>query len=164
MLVKCRICGGKVDRNDAYKVVIDGKNHYYCNESEYSEWTKKKDKKDKTYNLIYKIFDRKVPNTILYKEIVELADIYTFEKILAYLVDNESYLSSVMMKSFTNEYAQIRYFTAILKNSLTDFQFEDESKVEINKIDMPDVLNNQFSRKKKKKSLFEYEEEVGEQI
>jgi len=164
MLVKCKICGNKADRNEAYKVVVDGKNHYYCNKNEYNEWRKKKDIKDRVYNLIYEIFDRKVTNTILYKEIGELADVYTYEKILAYLTDNENYLTSAIKKSFVSEYAQIRYFTAILKNSLTDFQFEREPKVEINKLDMPDVSNNQFSRKKKKKSLSEYEKEVGEQI
>ena len=35
MLVKCRYCDNKIDRKDAFKVVVDGKNIYYCNEAEY---------------------------------------------------------------------------------------------------------------------------------
>ena len=35
MLVKCRICGKKVDRNEAFKVAVEGKpNAYYCSEAE----------------------------------------------------------------------------------------------------------------------------------
>ena len=37
MLVKCRLCGTKVDRNEAFKVVVGGKNTYYCNEAEYQK-------------------------------------------------------------------------------------------------------------------------------
>lgn len=37
MLVKCRLCGTKVDRNEAFKVVVGGKNNYYCNEAEYQK-------------------------------------------------------------------------------------------------------------------------------
>ena len=35
MLVKCRYCDNKIDRKDAFKVVVDGKNIYYCNEAEW---------------------------------------------------------------------------------------------------------------------------------
>ena len=38
MLVKCRICGKKVDRNEAFKVAVEGKpNAYYCSEAEYNK-------------------------------------------------------------------------------------------------------------------------------
>lgn len=44
MLVKCRKCGNKIDRNNAFKVVVDNKNVYYCNEKEYEEHVKEKQK------------------------------------------------------------------------------------------------------------------------
>lgn len=161
MLVKCKICGNKVDRTEAYKVVVNEKNQYYCNKNEYEEWKSKQVVKDNTYNLIYDIFGRKITNTVLFKEVGELATIYTYEKILAYLTENKNYLSNVMEKDFVSEYAQIRYFTAILKNSLSDFTYIKEQKIKRVEIDIP---NGKFNRKQRKKSLAEYEEEVGDEL
>lgn len=160
MLVKCKICGNKVDRLQAYKVVVNGRNNYYCNETEYKQWIYEKEIKDNTYLLIYDIFGRKVTNTILFKEVNDLANIYTYKKIFAYLKENEQYLNHVMQKSFTNEYAQIRYFSAILKNSMNDFKYHQEPIKEID-IDMPEC---KFSRKKQRRTLEEYEAEDGDEV
>ena len=159
--VKCRICGNKKEKSEAYKVVINNKNNYYCNETEYREWAYKKEIKDNTYNLIYDIFERKVTNTVLFKEVGELSDIYTYEKIFAYLKENQAYLNGVMKKGFSSEYAQIRYFTAILKNSLADFQYKKEVQIKNIEQDMPEC---KFKRKGKRKPLLEYEKEVGDEL
>lgn len=161
LLVKCRICGNKIERREAYKTVKDGRNNYYCNETEYTGWLLKRESKDNTYNIIYGIFGRKVTNTALYKEINGLAEVYTYEKIYAYLKENKTFLGNVMKKDFQNEYAQIRYFAAILKNSLADFKYENKTTKEIKRIyiDMPDY---KFSRKNPKKTLEQYEKEAGE--
>lgn len=161
MLVKCKICGNKIERTEAYKIVINNKNNYYCNEMEYKNWVSKKEIKDNTYNLIYDIFERKITNTVLFKEITELSNIYTYEKIFAYLRENETYLCDVMKKDFSSEYAQIRYFAAILKNSLSDFQYKNDEQVKKIKVDMPKC---KFNRKGKRKPLTEYEEEVGDEL
>ncbi len=161
MLVKCRICNNKIDRADAYKVIVNNKNNYYCNETEYQTWALKKEIKDNTYNLIYEIFGRKITNTILFKEVGELSEIYTYEKILAYLEENKEYLYNVMKKTFSSEYAQIRYFTAILKNNLSDFHYEKEEQIK--KVDM-DIPEYKFSRKSKRKPLSDYEKEVGDNL
>ena len=161
MEVKCKICGNKKERSEAYKVVVNNKNNYYCCESEYQEWVSKNKIKDNTYDIIYSIFERKITNTILFKEVGELSDIYTYEKIFAYLKENEKYLCGVMKKNFSSEYAQIRYFAAILKNSLTDFQYKQEIQVKSIEQDMPEF---KFKRKTKRKPLSEYEEEVGDEL
>ena len=80
---KCKYCGKSIDTNSAYKIVVGKTNRYYCNEEEYNIIHKAQQIKDDTYNLIYEIFGRKITNTILYKEINELSDIYSFEKIEA---------------------------------------------------------------------------------
>lgn len=159
MLVKCKGCQEKIDRDIAYKIVINGKNNYYCNEQEYKDIKNKKEIKDNTYLKIYDIFGRKITNTILFKEVNELADIYGYEIIYAYLDKNQDYLSNVMAKDFNNEFGQIRYFSAILKNSLTDFKVEN--KVVEKKL-IVDIPKNNFKPKQRKKSLIEYEMEVGE--
>lgn len=159
---KCRYCGKSIDTNNAYKIVSGKTNRYYCNEEEYNIIHKAQQIKDDTYNLIYEIFGRKITNTILYKEINELSSVYSFEKIEAYLSKNKEYLSNIMQnKTFQNEYAQIRYFSAILKNNLTDFKYEKNEKINKNiEIDMPSY---KFKRKASRKSLAKYEQEAGDE-
>lgn len=160
---KCKYCGKSIDTNNAYKIVVGKTNRYYCNEEEYNIIHKAQQIKDDTYNLIYEIFGRKITNTILYKEVNELSGIYSFEKMEAYLSQNIEYLSNLMQnKSFQSEYAQIRYFTAILKNSLSDFKYEKKEKISKEvEIDMPSC---NFKRRLTKKTLAEYEQEVGEEV
>lgn len=153
------MCGEKVDRLLAYKVVVDGKNHYYCTEKEYRDLLAQKEAKDNTYNLINKIFERKVINTTLFKEINTLLKVYSYEEILSYLQDNEDYLYRVMSKDFQSEYAKIRYFSAILKNNMVDFKQKEEIKI-VRDVKV-DIAESKFKRKNKRKPLVEYEEEVG---
>lgn len=164
MLVKCRKCNKKVERNEAFKVVVGGKNTYYCNEDEYNEILKYRELKDKTYSYIDKIFGYKVTNTSLYKEVNEIVDAFGYELLISYLEENESYLSSVMQeKDFPKEYGKIRYFAAILKNSLADYENTiNENEKNYEKYIEYDLPEMKFKRKKKKRSLSEIETEVGD--
>src|SRR5574344_1930159 len=107
---KCKICKKDVDKSIAYILRINDKNQYYCSEQEYIEHQRMLEFKDKTYIQINDIFSRKVINTILFKEINQLAELYGYEKIFNYLEFNNTYLADVMSKEFKHEYAQIRYF------------------------------------------------------
>jgi len=161
VLVKCKICSQKVDRDDAYKVEVSGKNNYYCNENEYKNLIQQKQDKDNVYTEINDIFGRKITNTAIFKEITEISKIYTYERILAYLKFNNTYLGSVMAKDFSSEYAQIRYFSAILKNSLSDFKIENNLYDKEIVIDIP---KDNFKQKKQKKTLADFEMEEGEDL
>lgn len=161
MLVKCKICSQKVDRDDAYKVEVNGKNNYYCSENEYKNLIQQKQDKDNVYTEINDIFGRKITNTAIFKEITEISKIYTYERILAYLKFNNTYLGSVMTKDFSSEYAQIRYFSAILKNSLSDFKIESNLYDKEIVIDIP---KDNFKQRKQKKTLADFEMEEGEDL
>lgn len=158
ILVKCRICSKKIERTTAYKLVVDSKNNYYCSEQEYKEWRHKIEIRDNAYNLIYDIFGYKVTNTVLYKEVDELGGIYGFSKISAYLQEKYGYICKALSKDFNSEYTKIRYFTAILKNSLADFQYEEKMIIKTPAIDF---VKTQFKRKDKRTPLVEYEDECG---
>lgn len=164
MLVKCRKCGNKVERSNAFKVVVGGKNTYYCNKDEYNEILKYRELKDTTYSYINNIFGYKVTNTSIYKEVNEIIDAFGYELLISYLKENESYLSSVMQeKDFPKEYGKIRYFSAILKNSLVDYEnTENEDDKEYEKCIDYDLPVMKFKRKKKRRNLSEIEAEVGE--
>jgi hypothetical protein len=159
--VKCRYCGNSIDITTAYKIVVGKVNRYFCNKNEYEKVCQTQQIKDKTYDVIYDIFGYKVTNTILYKEIHELSLVYAYEKIYAYLSDNIAYLKKVIQnKEFQSEYAQIRYFAAILKNNLADFHYEEKTPV-IKEVDI-DMSSCNYKRKTKRKTLAEYEQEVGD--
>lgn len=161
MLVKCRGCSNKIERDLAYRVVVKGANHYYCNEQEYNEIQKRKQSKDNTFLCINNIFGYKVTSTVLFKEINGLHDTYTYEKIFSYLQDNHQYLQQVMEKDFISEYAKIRYFSAILKNNLADFKMKEPEFVKSIDVDIP---SNRYKRKKQRKALSEIETEVGDEL
>jgi YHS domain-containing protein len=165
MLVKCKSCGTKIERDTAYKVVLKDKNSYYCNEQEYLNYKQDLKNKDDVYMEIDNIFNKKITNTVLFKEVGELSKIYTYETILLYLQQNEQYLINVLNKSFVSEYAQIRYFTAILKNSLSDFERlqKETRKIEIKKIveiDTQNIYNNNYKPQQRKKTLAKIELEM----
>lgn len=162
MLVKCQSCGNRIERDKAFKIVVGKVNKYYCNENEYLEIEEKKKLKKNTFDEIFKCFNRKITNSALFGEISELEKIYGYEKIYKYIADNSDYISSVITsKDFVSEYAQIRYFAAILKNNLADFIIKKEP---IEKHIEVEVLETKFKPRRKRRSLEEIEEEAGEKL
>ena len=127
---KCAFCGKELKKKEAYVVNAGKINKYYCN-YEHSIAVKPR---DRMYDLINEIFGYKVLNTVLFKECDEVGKVQTYEKVVSYLQENKQYLEQVMTREFANEYNKIRYFSAILKNSLVDYQMpkkEVEKEVEI---------------------------------
>lgn len=163
---KCRICGKELTTDMAYKVTSGKVNKYFCSKEEYETEleVKEKEKKirDDAYYTIYEIFQYQVTNSVLFKELDIIAQIYGFEKIYHYLLDNEAYLTSVMKKEFVHEYAKIRYFAAILKNNLVDYKYEPP-KIEPPKEVTVDISDIKYNRSKKRKALIDFEEEVGDE-
>lgn len=156
MLVKCQCCGNKVDRNEAFKVVVGERNTYYCNENEYKSIIQDREYKRRMFLCINDIFEYKVVNTALFKEINEIHKSFSFEHIFKYLRDNkEDIIAQLSRRSFQNEYNQIRYFSAILKNNLSDYVETKEDPIKIIEVDIP---KDNYKRKTKRRSLSEIEE------
>ncbi len=192
MLVKCRKCNNKIDRALAFKVVVGDKNAYYCNEEEYKQHVEeqklkeekrrkykeeqkllKKEKerikelKDSIYTYIRNIFGYLPTNTSIYKEMNEVFQNFDYDLVLRYLEQQNEYLKNVIhSKEFTSEYGKIRYFSAILKNSLADFKRESKkNKVEDNSELIKCCYDNEplevkYKRKKKKRTLEEIENNI----
>lgn len=122
---KCRICGTPHDTKDAYKIVVNTKNQYYCSQEEYEKDLARKKKaaedKDKVYNLICDMFGYEIQNTQFFAEWTSWNKLKSNEIIYKYLRENEDYLQQMCDRVFDSEYQKIRYFSAILKNNLRDF-------------------------------------------
>ena len=126
MQVTCQICRKKIERDMAYKRVVGKANKYYCSEQ---EWQAEEDKKkketedrDKVYYLICDMFGYQIQNTQFFAEWTLWNKLKSNEIIYKYLRENEDYLQQICDRSFNSEYQKIRYFSAVLKNSLSDFK------------------------------------------
>ena len=158
MLVTCKICRKKIEKDTAYKITTvsptTGKktNTYYCSEEEYQaeEDRKKKYKedKDRVYYLICDMFGYEIQNTQFFDEWKCWNKLKSNAEIYKYLRENEERLQQICDKSFDNEYQRIRYFSAVLKNSLADFK----PKVEKIEVPKPVVVEEQYETKYKKKT------------
>lgn len=126
MQVTCQICKKKIEKDTAYKRVVGKANKYFCSEQEWrSEEDKKKkvaEDKDKVYYLICDMFGYQIQNTQFFAEWTLWNKLQSNEIIYKYLRENEDYLQEICDRSFDSEYQKIRYFSAILKNSLRDFK------------------------------------------
>ena len=124
---KCKICGSTLDTKDAYKVTDkNGKNKYYCSATEFeAEETRKKkaaEDKDRVYRLVCDILgEQEIINTILFKEWQIWLKVADNEKIGQYLEENHDYLSSVIARLSSSEFAKIRYLSTIIKDKIKGF-------------------------------------------
>lgn len=134
MFVKCKICNELIDRNLAFKRIVNGKNWYCHSEPEYLDDLAKKAKeaadKDKVYKLVCQIIGRdQIINSILWKEKAVWNSVKPDEIIGKYLEENKDYLVSVISRLEDKEYNRIRYLSAIVKNNLGDFKPKVEEQI-----------------------------------
>lgn len=124
---KCKICGTELDTKTAYKVTDkNNKNKYYCSQSEFEAEEERKKKaqedKDKVYRLICDIMgEKEIISTALFKEWQVWNKVADNAKIAKYLAENKDYLSSVIARLGSSEYARIRYLSAIIRNKIKAF-------------------------------------------
>ena len=126
MQVTCQICKKKIEKDTAYKRVVGKTNKYYCSEQEWQiEENKKKkaaENKDRVYRLICDIFNEKeIISTALYKEWAVWNKVADNEKIAQYLDENKDYLTSVIARLSSSEYAKIRYLSTIIRDKIKGF-------------------------------------------
>lgn len=165
MQVTCQICRKKIEKDTAYKRAVGKINKYYCSEQEWQAEEDKKKKetedKNKVYNLICDMFGYQIQNTQFFAEWTLWNKLKSNEIIYKYLRENEDFLCQVCDKSFNSEYQKIRYFSAILKNSLRDFV----PRVEV--VEKPKVVAEEYYETKYKPkvraALDDFEEDCDEQ-
>lgn len=169
MRVKCRYCGERVEKEDAYK--DPNKNSYYCSEEHYLATMKKREdfqkekeenkqkKIDQVYEEVADIFGYRIQNSQLFKEMKLWRSICNDEKILAYLQEHNGYIKSKLEKLNSSEYARIRYVSAILKNSLKDYAATVRLEPEKINVDC-EIYEPTVFAKKKRRGLSELEDEV----
>lgn len=119
MLVTCKCHGKKIEQSTAYCVRVNGRNTYYCSESDYIGICKNRELKKGIADCINEIYGYEATKTSAFNMILSgfLKDA-SLEDVLDYLRNNKSYLKKTMSKSFGNEYGKAKYFVAVLRNNL----------------------------------------------
>jgi hypothetical protein len=156
MLVKCKCHDKPIDRDIAYKVNVRGTNHYYCSEADYNRIVEDKRIKDTLYQNIYQLFGYKVTNTVLYKEVGEIANDYSYGLIKDFIDHNSDRFDMFVRKEFGSEYSKIRYFTAILKNNLRDFKKTLQSLEQPKNTFVEIVETPKYQQRSRRRPLDEY--------
>lgn len=155
MLVKCKACGKKIERDTAFKVTVKKANKYYCNQEEFEKINYENESRFKVIDMCFEIIG-KTTNTTLMKEITEIAKVHSYGKLRNYMEDNFLELdTTISAGSFVHEYAKIRYFMAIIKNSIGDYK----EKVEQTEIHDYDFVEEVKYTPTKKKSFTDYIDE-----
>lgn len=163
---KCRACGKPLESTVAYKVTIGKMNRYYCNEAEYTadEQKKRKEQADKeiVYNIVCKIFGYRVQNSVLFKEWKDWNLLKSNEIISEYLSENEEYLTQAIGRLTSGEYAKIRYFSTILKNSLVDYRSKviDTPKVKVVELSGFELFTPTIQQTETKQVLYDVEDDL----
>lgn len=163
MLVNCKCCGNKIERESAYKVMTDKGNKYYCSKAEYEAMQKEKADKDAIYTEIVDIFGYKIQNSALFKEWKCWNELASNEKILSYIQENKNYIKDAVGRLNSTEYARIRYMSAILKNSLVDYKVEprkEPEKIEVKNDSFFELFEPIKESKKMRKSFAELEDDL----
>lgn len=122
---------------------------------------KRPNKVDKVYEEVADIFGRRIQNGVLFDEMKLWRQICDDNNILAFMRENRGLLTNVAQREFSNEYTCIRYFSAILKNSLYDFKqkapVQNVVKIEVNNEMYEPTVS---SRKNRRRGLNILEDEV----
>ena len=124
MNVKCIDTGEKLDRDVAYKVVVNGRNKYYSSEEGYKKFESDKEYKNKIIDLIREYLgykpQMKLP-TLTYKKIEDPYRALGLDVLYYTLVNQRNNIEwALKNKQFTSEIAKINYVFGILQNNYMD--------------------------------------------
>lgn len=120
--VKCRFCNKQIDLDQAFKVKHGKANWYYCS---YEHSIMKSDR-ELFYQEAYDVLGQ-MTNSLFFKEMESIAQIYGFKKMKMYLIDNKSKFDVFKYKNFNSQNGKIKYFSAILRNNLGDYILPKET-------------------------------------
>lgn len=140
----CKACGKELARGEGIKST-DKKR--YCSQSCYDSY-------NKMWELVFQFVN---DSPALKKESKSWG--IDFQKICFYLQDNMERIESAMNKNFNSSYGKIRYFSAIIKNGLAEYEMPKPDIIK--KTDL-EFYEPKYKQKKRRKCLADYEKECQE--
>lgn len=134
MLVKCKKCGKKINKNDAYKYVhitkSSKKNMYYCDRDEFHSELIHKKYYNKTRLLVDVILNYTCVSNQKNRMITNLYKIgYSSESVFNCMKHYSDVIIKYMeRKNIDSEYGKLRYIFTVVENNIRDFVITEGSK------------------------------------
>lgn len=143
--VTCRYCKKKIDKNDAFKVPHGKVFWYYC-----PEHASVVNEQDALFERLNDIFGYQVTdNTALYGLINPLISEHGTKKINHYFQTQKNWLVKTMSKEFGSEFGKIKYFIAILRNNLPNYNYKEDVVAQKEQQLAEVVQTNKFKKNKR---------------
>ena len=109
-LCKCTHCKQQLSTDEAFKVVVKGRNKYYCSEEEYNQIQQEQKDKIKCLETIMTMLNVPFIQPVLLKEVNSLRDFYSYIVIERAFKDNEqSILWFLENKDTGSEFGKMKY-------------------------------------------------------
>ena len=164
---KCKYDKKQLDTKTAFKVVIKDKNTYFCDEECYNKYLADKAEKEKLqaehdeiFELTKQIFGYDFQSRgLLRREVDAWVKISAMQKIIAYLKENQSWLTNVMSREFESDFNRVRYYSVIVSGKLHDFKPKTESVVQEAHMEVCGVETNNYKSTQTRRGLAFLEEE-----
>ena len=160
--MKCAYCNKNLPKSyPAIKVTVGKSNRYVCTKEHEALFLEQKEHTDSIWKIINEILGHDVVNTLMLKEVNPVIEAVGAKRLHGYLRDNRVEIErSMSRKTFVNDFAKMRYLSAIIKHSIN--QYKAIAKPE-RILDIPMEENKvvKYKRPERKKSLAELLEEAG---
>lgn len=168
--VKCKECGNKLERSDAYLVesisekTLKINKKYYCDEKCYKKQETRKELIIKCNDLMEEILDIPIRSNIYFNKMYSpIIKRYDYDVIYEFLKSEKDYIEQQMEdKDFNTVNVKLKYFLAIMQNNIGKYEqviknkesFKEDIKHEIfediefkpviekKKRSLEDILNN----------------------
>lgn len=168
--VKCKECGNKLERSDAYLVesisekTLKINKKYYCDEKCYKKQETRKELIIKCNDLMEEILDIPIRSNIYFNKMYSpIIKRYDYDVIYEFLTSEKDYIEQQMEdKDFNTVNVKLKYFLAIMQNNIGKYEqviknkesFKEDIKHEIfediefkpviekKKRSLEDILNN----------------------
>ena len=161
--VKCRWCANTIDKDKAFSVLKwkkDGSpapTAFYCNEDEYVEECRAKTVRNLMYTEMESIFGDGFSFSTINAQTKDLIDKYGYETIYFYLLrDGDTICNILRNKNFNTVFGKTKYFVAILRNNLPEFEPPKEDK---RNVITEEVVDSRYKAKEKRRSLDDIEDD-----
>lgn len=145
--VKCAFCHKSIPKDKAMAVRGASRNKYYC-----PEHVGAKSPHQAMTDRVSEIMGSKIEWSVFNRDTSSIVKEHGLDKINNYLESNMQYLSSTMDKIDSSPFARTRYFIAILKNNLPQYEYR-KPEVIPKKIEETQPAEERFKQKKKRPSL-----------
>ena len=148
--VKCRFCEQFTIQKEAFKVVVNDKNEYYCNEEHYKQAKSKKENRKKVLDMCDELFEIKVSrDTLFLKELKIVTEDIKIETLADYISENMVDLDVSMAKDFKTLNFKIKYFFEIIRKNIQAFENEQKQDKKIEHYQV-EHINYKFKPRKRK--------------